>query len=114
VAPRRVAPRERLTGPVRPPAPVTTLGTGLLPQAMGGHGAQLTVGNRSTYYDPWYMHPQDVAAVSWLYGKVGTGSDGSEFEGSFVDGDLVSYRHLTAPLQRTQTLVYNDGGTEIC
>jgi hypothetical protein len=63
------------------------------------------------------MHPQDVAAVSWLYGKVGTIPDGIESEDGratdFVDGDLVSFRYPTALLQRTKNLVYNDGGTEI-
>ena len=46
--------------------------TGLLPQATGGYGAQLTLNNSGTYYDVYYMHPQEVTAVSWLYGKPGT------------------------------------------
>ena len=46
--------------------------TGLLPQLTGGYGAQLNLNNSGTYYDVYYMHPQEVAAVAWLYGKPGT------------------------------------------
>jgi uncharacterized membrane protein len=45
---------------------------GLLPQLTGGYGAQLNLNNSGTYYDVYYMHPQEVAAVAWLYGKPGT------------------------------------------
>ncbi len=40
--------------------------------ATGGYGAQLSLNNSGTYYDVYYMHPQEVAAVAWLYGKPGT------------------------------------------
>jgi uncharacterized membrane protein len=43
--------------------------TGLLPQAIGGYGAQLSLNNSGAYYDIYYMHPQELAAVSWLYGR---------------------------------------------
>jgi len=46
--------------------------SGLLPQATGGYGAQLSLNNSGQYYDVYYMHPQEVEAVSWLYGKPGT------------------------------------------
>ena len=46
--------------------------TGLLPQATGGYGPQLSLNNSGQYYDLYYMHPQELAAVSWLYGKPGT------------------------------------------
>jgi hypothetical protein len=46
--------------------------TGLMPQVLGGYPAQLNLNNSGTYYDIYYMHPQEIAAVAWLYGKPGT------------------------------------------
>jgi len=40
--------------------------TGLLPQALGGYPAQLSLNNSGVYYDNYYMHPQEVAGVQWL------------------------------------------------
>jgi uncharacterized membrane protein len=40
--------------------------TGLLPQILGGYPAQLGLNNNGSYYEIYYMHPQEVAAVSWL------------------------------------------------
>lgn len=45
---------------------------GLLPQLLGGYPAQLNLNNSGLYYDIYYTHPQEVAAISWLYGKPGT------------------------------------------
>jgi hypothetical protein len=50
--------------------------TGLLPQLLGGYPAQLTVNNSGSYYDDYYMHPQEVAAVSWLGSQPEVISDG--------------------------------------
>jgi uncharacterized membrane protein len=44
---------------------------GLMPQLLGGYPAQLGLNNSGQYYDVYYVHPQDVAAVSWLAGKPG-------------------------------------------
>ena len=44
--------------------------SGLLPQILGGYGAQLNLNNSGTEYI-YYMHPQEVAAVTWLQGKPG-------------------------------------------
>ena len=46
--------------------------TGLLPQVLGGYPAQLNLNNSGIYYDVYYTHPQEVAAISWLYGKPDT------------------------------------------
>jgi uncharacterized membrane protein len=43
--------------------------TGLLPQILGGYPAQLGLNNSGAYYDDYYMHPQEIAAVGWLAGK---------------------------------------------
>jgi uncharacterized membrane protein len=50
--------------------------TGLLPQVLGGYPAQLSLNNSGQYYDWYYTHPQEVAAVAWLGGKPGVLPDG--------------------------------------
>jgi uncharacterized membrane protein len=45
--------------------------TGLMPQLLGGYPAQLNLNNSGSYYDMYYVHPQEVAAVAWLAGKPG-------------------------------------------
>ena len=40
--------------------------TGLLPQILGGYPPQLSLNNTGTYYDLYYVHPQEVAAVGRL------------------------------------------------
>jgi len=49
---------------------------GLLPQVLGGYPAQLSLNNSGQYYDMYYVHPQEVAAVSWLSGKPAVLPDG--------------------------------------
>jgi uncharacterized membrane protein len=77
--------------------------SGLLPQTTGGYGAQLTLNNSGTYYDVYYMHPQEVTAVSWLYGKPGTLPDGIQADNN---SDRFSF---TAPseVSGTQQIVGN-------
>lgn len=45
--------------------------TGFLPQLTGGYAAQLGLNNSGQYYDEFYTHAQEVAAVNWLAGKPG-------------------------------------------
>ena len=45
--------------------------TGLMPQLLGGYPAQLNLDNSGSYYDMYYVHPQEIAAVDWLAGKPG-------------------------------------------
>jgi uncharacterized membrane protein len=54
--------------------------TGLLPQVLGGYPAQLGLNNSGSYYDMYYMHPQEVAAVNWLAGRPGVLPDGIQAE----------------------------------
>jgi uncharacterized membrane protein len=54
--------------------------TGLLPQLTGGYPAQLSLNNSGSYYDIYYMHPQEEAAVGWLRGKPGVLPDGIQAE----------------------------------
>jgi uncharacterized membrane protein len=39
---------------------------GLMPQALGGYPAQLTLNNSGQYYDLYYVSPEEVAAAGWL------------------------------------------------
>ncbi|HUC26321.1 MAG TPA: DUF2206 domain-containing protein [Streptosporangiaceae bacterium] len=45
--------------------------SGFLPQILGGYGAQLNLNDSGVDYELYYMHPQEVAAVTWLAGKPG-------------------------------------------
>jgi uncharacterized membrane protein len=50
--------------------------TGLLPQVLGGYPAQLSLNNSGSYYDIYYVHPQETTAVTWLSGKPAVLPDG--------------------------------------
>ncbi len=39
---------------------------GLMPQLLGGYPAQLNLNNSGSYYDWYYMHPQEITALRWL------------------------------------------------
>lgn len=54
--------------------------TGFLPQVLGGYPAQLGLNNSGQYYDVYYVHPQEVAAVNWLAGKPGVLPNGIQAE----------------------------------
>ena len=45
---------------------------GLMPQILGGYPAQLSLNNSGTYYQDYYVHPQDIEALSWLGDQRGT------------------------------------------
>jgi uncharacterized membrane protein len=45
--------------------------TGFMPQLTGGYPAQLGLNNSGQYYDDFYTHAQEVAAVNWLARKPG-------------------------------------------
>jgi uncharacterized membrane protein len=49
---------------------------GLMPQLLGGYPAQLSLNNSGSYYDMYYVHPQEEAAVAWLAGRPGVLPDG--------------------------------------
>src|ERR1039457_4166427 len=54
--------------------------TGLLPQVLGGYSAQLSLNNSGQYYDVYYVHPQEVAAVDWPAARPGVLPDGIQAE----------------------------------
>lgn len=50
---------------------------GAIPQSLGGYPAQLNLNNSGQYYDIYYTHPQDIAAVQWLQSHISNGAAGS-------------------------------------
>jgi uncharacterized membrane protein len=48
--------------------------SGVIPQATGGYPPQLNLNNAGTYYNDYYLHPQELDAISWLDGEVRNGS----------------------------------------
>lgn len=57
---------------------------GLLPQVLGDYPAQLSLNNSGLYYDIYYTHPQEMAAVDWLANKPDVLPSGIEAE-NFTD-----------------------------
>jgi uncharacterized membrane protein len=62
--------------------------TGLLPQVLGGYPAQLSLNNSGSYYDIYYVHPQETTAVAWLSDKPAVLPDG--LQASFM-GDRFAF-----------------------
>ncbi len=58
--------------------------TGFLPQLLGGYPPQLGLNNSGQYYEIYYTHPQEVAAVDWLADKPDVLPDGVQAE-DFTD-----------------------------
>jgi uncharacterized membrane protein len=58
--------------------------SGFLPQVLGGYPAQLSLNNSGQYYDAYYTHPQEAAAVAWLAGQPGVLPGGVQAE-NFTD-----------------------------
>jgi hypothetical protein len=44
--------------------------SGVIPQVTGGYPPQLNLNNAGTYYNDYYLHPQELGAISWLDGQV--------------------------------------------
>lgn len=40
--------------------------TGVFTQLVGGYGPQLHLNNSGTYYDIYYLHPEEIAGIGWL------------------------------------------------
>jgi uncharacterized membrane protein len=95
---------------------------GLMPQLLGGYPAQLSLNNSGQYYDIYYVHPQDVAAVNWLVGKPGVLPSGLQASmGPFtsnmfafnsladVNGNQFVYDIYPALIQRQSWVLLNYG-----
>jgi uncharacterized membrane protein len=53
---------------------------GVMPQILGGYQAQLNLNNSGTYYNDYYVHPQEIEALQWLGGQPGTEPAGVQAE----------------------------------
>jgi uncharacterized membrane protein len=50
--------------------------TGILTQMLGGYGPQLHLNNAGTYYDIYYLHPEEITAIAWLQHHLPSGTTG--------------------------------------
>lgn len=64
--------------------------TGVVPQTLGGYPVQLNLNNAGQYYDVYYTHPEEVAAMDWL---------NTVEAGSVVKSEISSDRYTSARLQ---------------
>jgi hypothetical protein len=76
--------------------------TGILTQAVGGYGPQLHLNNAGEYYDLYYTHPEEVAAIGWL-NSVATGPGGQR---AIVEMDATTQTRL-------QTMTHLNISTDI-
>jgi uncharacterized membrane protein len=51
--------------------------TGMITQALGGYDPQLHVNNSGTYYNIYYLHPEEVVGIDWLVQHRPSGSAGA-------------------------------------
>jgi uncharacterized membrane protein len=63
---------------------------GFIPQALGGYPLQLHLNNAGQYYDVYYTHPEEVAAMDWLNTARRTATR---------EGEVSSDRYTSARLQ---------------
>ncbi|HEY5979538.1 MAG TPA: DUF2206 domain-containing protein [Microlunatus sp.] len=63
---------------------------GFIPQALGGYPLQLHLNNAGQYYDIYYTHPEEVAAMNWL---------NTAQADAGTDGEVSSDRYTSARLQ---------------
>lgn len=61
--------------------------TGSIPQLIGGNLAQLHLNNSGSYYNNFYLHPQELAGLQWM----GTQVDGSNVD---VQSEVASDRYV--------------------
>jgi uncharacterized membrane protein len=77
--------------------------TGMITQALGGYDPQLHLNNSGTYYETYYVHPEETAGMAWLTNDVAK-------TGANVQAGAGSYRYtFTGP----KTLLRIDTGSDI-
>jgi uncharacterized membrane protein len=76
--------------------------SGLMPQVLGGYPAQLNLNNSGLYYEIYYIHPQEMAAVGWLGGQPGATTN--NVQGSYspnrYEFTSTNYTDIYPPLVR--------------
>jgi uncharacterized membrane protein len=74
--------------------------TGMITQVLGGYDPQLHLNNSGTYYDTYYVHPEESAGMAWLTNDVAR-------TGGNVQAETESYRYTftgSKTLHRIETL----------
>jgi uncharacterized membrane protein len=71
--------------------------TGIVTQATGGYRPQLHLNNAGTYYDVFYLHPEEVAGIEWLRAK-NSGHTSGEVR-SRIQADRYMFNKLRALTQ---------------
>jgi uncharacterized membrane protein len=75
--------------------------TGMITQVLGGYDPQLHLNNSGTYYDTYYVHPEELAGMTWLSTNSTAGTDGT------VQAEVETYRYTftdSGSLVRIDTL----------
>jgi uncharacterized membrane protein len=73
--------------------------TGVLPKALGGYPAQLHLDDAGQYYEIYYVHPEERAAMNWVVGSAGEQGDVQ----SEVQTDRYTFSRLQSLFQRPVT-----------
>ncbi|MEA2591933.1 MAG: hypothetical protein QOD62_1764 [Actinomycetota bacterium] len=77
--------------------------TGILTQMLGGYGPQLHLNNAGTYYDIYYLHPEETTAIAWLQQDLPSGTGGE------VQSEVQADRYNFSKVQSlSQVSTFND------
>jgi uncharacterized membrane protein len=71
--------------------------TGVIPQLLGGYGPQLHLNNAGTYYEIYYLHPEEITAEAWLRNR--TEDLGERNIQSEVQTDRYTFARMQTPTQ---------------
>jgi uncharacterized membrane protein len=76
--------------------------TGVMTQVLGGYQPQLHLNNAGTYYDIYYLHPQEIAAMSWIKADPTAGLDN-------IQSEIQTDRYNFSPLGKIHAVeTHND------
>ncbi|MGW8995551.1 DUF2206 domain-containing protein [Streptomyces zhihengii] len=71
--------------------------TGVVPKLIGGAPPQLNLADAGEYYDIYYVHPEERAAIEWLYPRTEHSPDNVQSE---VHTDRYAFREKTPTVDR--------------
>jgi hypothetical protein len=79
--------------------------TGIVTQSLGCYGAQRHLDNSGGYYDDYYVHPEEVAALSWLGQHRPGGLGPSPTSVIETDRNTLSQSQSIAPVTATANML---------
>jgi uncharacterized membrane protein len=82
--------------------------TGIITQSLGGYAPQLHLNNAGTYYDIYYLHPEELAGADWLRHQTQSAATGDIQ--SEVQTDRYTFTRLADPKQLSR---FNDIAPEL-